>query len=349
MKKFFYLCLTLAVVALSACSDDDQSSFNFSDIKGKAVIKGCVTYQPGYVKNDGGSIKKTEIANGAVVTVEVDNSEYLSNAVGSKTYQTTADENGNYTVEIPVGVKPVVAKVSVKEFDGTYSEYVNSSLLTISGVKYSTSSAYSVRISDGKTETQNVSLEKKDVPEVTSRSLKALLKGSVVAPYEQFEYNNEKEAVGITTGTAGLANAKLVLTFSNSSDNRVLRYETSVSANGEFSLSANLFDNWNMNSTTVNVEVLASTGTITHNYRDYDYYKYVWHTQSVGVYYNTAYASASLQEKNSVVVYDFGEIYQNFSVTSDKKDIKGLGNDVDYDKNGNRLYFYNDPLNLKSN
>lgn len=43
MKNLFYLCLTFAVVALSACSDDEQSSLNFDDIQGKAVIKGVVT------------------------------------------------------------------------------------------------------------------------------------------------------------------------------------------------------------------------------------------------------------------------------------------------------------------
>lgn len=351
VKKFFYLCLTVAVVALSACSDDDQSSFNFDNVKGKAVISGKVSYSPGYVKNDAGSIMQKEIANGAIVTVEVDNSEYLGSAVGSKTYQTTADENGNYSIEIPVGAKSIQAKVSVKDYEGTYSEYVNSSLLTISGVKYSTSSPYFVSVSDGKTSNRDIELTSIEQPTVNSRNLKALLKGSVVAPVEKFTYNSEKEATGLTSGNEGLANAKVALTFSNNSDSRVIRYETTTSAKGEFSLTANLFDNWNMNSTSVRLEVLASTGTITHNYRDYtnDYYKYIWHSQPVSVYYNPAYTTASLQEKNSVVVYNFGEIYQSFTVTSDKSEIKGVGNDVDYDKNGNRLYYYNDPLYLNHN
>lgn len=56
MKKVFYSCLTLALVALSACTSDEQTSFNFSDIHGKAVIKGNVTYCPGNVTNGNGTI-----------------------------------------------------------------------------------------------------------------------------------------------------------------------------------------------------------------------------------------------------------------------------------------------------
>lgn len=86
MKKLFYLCLTFAIVALSACSDDEQSSLNFDDIQGKAVIKGVVTYNPGYLADGDNVVKKSIPAGGAVVTVEVDNSEYVATAEGTKTY-----------------------------------------------------------------------------------------------------------------------------------------------------------------------------------------------------------------------------------------------------------------------
>lgn len=72
MKKIFYLFLALTIVALSACSDDDQSSLDFNSINGRAVIKGKVTYEPGFQKGaaDNELIRQKVAAAGAVVTVE---------------------------------------------------------------------------------------------------------------------------------------------------------------------------------------------------------------------------------------------------------------------------------------
>lgn len=346
MKKFFYLCLTLAVVALSACSDDDQSSFNFSDVKGKAVIKGTVTYQPGYVKNDGGGVKQNVAANGAVVTVEVSNSEYADNALGSKVYQITTDENGQYSIEIPAGVKNVVASVSVKDFEGTYSQYVNNSLLTVSGVKYSTSSAKNVALSDGRTESVDLSLTSVKQPEIASRDIKTTVKGCVQTMVEKI-YDTNSNYSYLTTGLKSLQNAKVVLTFTNSSDNgRELRYETTTSTTGDFSVNAALFDNWQMDNTHVNLEILGFTGTITHYYLDYKDTKYNWRSQEVNVYFDpTAAGYASLSEKNLSIAYDFGKVTQYFTVIN-RDVIKGIGNSIDYDNNGNQLYERNNPLGL---
>ncbi len=347
MKKFFYLCLTLAVVALSACSDDDQSSLNFGDIKGKAVIKGSVTYQPGYVKSDAGGVKQNVAASGAVVTVEVSNSEYADGAQGSKVYEATTDENGQYTIEIPAGVKNVVASVSVKDFEGTYSQYVNNSLLTVSGVKYSTSSATNVSVSDGRTSNVDLALTSVEQPEIASRNIKTTVKGTVVTMAEKINSTINSSYSYLTTDYKSQANAKVVLTFNNAADNgRELRYETTTSATGEFSVNATLFDNWQMSNTFVSLEVLGATGTITHYYLDYKDTKYNWHSQDVSVYFNPASGGyTSLSEKNLSVAYDYGKVIQSFSATN-RDAIKGIGNDIDYDSNGNLLYERNNPLGL---
>lgn len=124
-------------------------------------------------------MKKSVPAGGAVVTVEVNNSEYVATSEGTKTYQATANENGEYTIEIPVGIKNVNAVVSVREFDGSYSEYVNKSLLTISGVTYGTMTTEIVSLKDGGAVTKNLSLDIKNKPAVESRGLNTSVKGMV--------------------------------------------------------------------------------------------------------------------------------------------------------------------------
>ena len=346
MKKFFYLFLTLAVVALSACSDDDQSSLNFNSIKGRAVIKGKVTYEPGFQKgaSENELIMQKVAAAGAVVTVEVENSEYLSGSEGTKSYEATADENGEYTVEVPVGLRPIHAKVTVKEFKGVSVSFVNSALLTVEGVKYEAANGGTyVTLSNGNTTTTNISLSQMD------NDLKAMVKGRIMVPAEDFIYGYNKEIIGIERGSKALANAKLSLRFTNSSDSRVFRYDITTSAKGEFAFTADLFDNWEMAQTKVRVEVPAFSGKMTHYYCDYGKSNNFWSNQEITLYYNPTYSEfVRLTEMNSAVAYNMGDVLvSDFAVTSDKKQIKGIGiAEADYDENGKLLYYTNDPWNL---
>lgn len=340
MKKVFYSCLTLALFALSACTSDEQTSLNFSDIQGKAIVKGNVTYRPGYVKDANGATSQTEHANGAVVTVEVQNSQYASGAQGSKTYSATTDENGNYAIEVPVGVKPIEATVSVKDYNGTYSEYINNALLTITGVNYSTSD-YQETVSNGKTITKNLELSISDMPEVKNRSLTALLNGSVVIPAEKMDYSNGQ--MNVTSTTTALKNAKVSFTFTNTADDRKIRYEMTTPANGQLGFAANLFDTWELNNTSVDIKVQGMTGNITHNYSHFT--DGSWGTQTIPVYFKPCVKSGSIGEMNNKVAYYFGEICLDFAITSNKNEIKGIGNSIDF-RNGSRYYNYNDPLGL---
>lgn len=355
MKKFFYLFLTLAVVALSACSDDDQSSLNFNSIKGRAVIKGKVTYEPGFQKgaSENELIMQKVAAAGAVVTVEVNNSEYLSGSVGTKSYEVTADENGEYTVEVPVGLEPINAKVTVKEFKGVSVSFVNSALLTVEGVKYEAADGGTyVVLSNGNTTTTNISLSQMDKDKqdiIATRNLKAMVKGRIMVPAEDFVYGYNKEIIGIKKGSKALANAKLSLRFKNGSDRREFRYDITTSAKGEFAFTADLFDNWSMDQTTVRVEVPAFSGKMTHYYCDYGKSNNFWSNQEISLYYNPTYGDfGCLTEMNSAVAYNMGDVLvSDFAVTSDKKQIKGIGiAEADYDENGKQLYNTNDPWKL---
>lgn len=245
--------------------------------------------------------------------------------------------------------------MTVKEFKGVSVSFVNSVLLTVEGVKYETANGgTSVTLSDGNTTTTNISLsqmakEKQDI--IATRNLKAMVKGRIMVPAEDFIYGYNNEITGIKRGSKALANAKFSLRFTNSSDNRQFRYDITTSANGEFAFTADLFDNWQMNQTMVRVEVPAFSGKMTHYYCNYGENNNFWGNQEINVYYNpTSSESVSLTEKNSAVAYDIEDVLvSDFAVTSDKKQIKGIGIvEVDYDEDGNKLYYTNDPWNLNN-
>lgn len=106
-----------------------------------------------------------------------------------------------------------------------------------------------------------------------------------------------------------------------------------------------------MNQTMVRVEVPAFSGKMTHYYCNYGENNNFWGNQEINVYYNpTSSESVSLTEKNSAVAYDIEDVLvSDFAVTSDKKQIKGIGIvEVDYDEDGNKLYYTNDPWNLNN-
>ena len=265
------------------------------------------------------------------------NAQYVSGAEGSKTYSATTDENGNYIIEVPAGVRPIEATVSVKDYNGTYSEYKNNALLTITGVKYSTSDQETV--SDGKTVTKDLELSISDMPEVRNRNLNALLNGSVVVPAEKLD--NSNSTLNFVSTTDALPNAKALLTFTNSSDDRKICYEMTTSADGKLSLAANLFDTWELSNTSVNIKVYGLAGNITH------YYSHCsggnWDTQTVPVYFMSNEKTCQLEEMNSKVACNFGKICLDFKTIGDKNDIKGIGNSIDT-RDGVPYYNYSDPL-----
>ena len=71
--------------------------------------------------------------------------------------------------------------------------------------------------------------------------------------------------------------------------------------------------------------------------------------QEINLYYNPKYGNfVRLTEMNSAVAYNMGDVLvSDFAVTSDKKQIKGIGiAEADYDENGKQLYDTNDPWKL---
>lgn len=123
LNKFkLFIAVATTAVAVSSCSED-QTSLSANDIKGKAKIKGIITFNEGQSYQNG---KFTEIIKPYAqdtVFVKIANSSLDPDgqAAGYTTYIALTDENGQYEVEVPAVDRQEGTKVTVqtKPYVGT--------------------------------------------------------------------------------------------------------------------------------------------------------------------------------------------------------------------------------------
>ena len=122
MKSFVkLLALALVVIMPFLQSCKKQSELELKDFAGKATITGSVQYYAGVTIKDGVSFEDYQLAVGQTVEVIMDASQLDPDASGDLVYETVVDENGQYSIEVPFGVKPATVSVKVKAFSSTFS------------------------------------------------------------------------------------------------------------------------------------------------------------------------------------------------------------------------------------
>ena len=115
--------LSLAVVAMIGCSEE-QSAFNIEDIPGKAKIMGTFTYDAGQSYTSGVYAQQIKGASGVLVKAQISNSSIKGNSTGYTIYETTTDQEGNYSIEIPAVLSGTSVEIIAVPFFATYSEVV---------------------------------------------------------------------------------------------------------------------------------------------------------------------------------------------------------------------------------
>lgn len=127
MKKNGILLTALALLAMVGCENPEQSTLDFEEIGNKATISGVVT-----INKDGNQTSIVPMA-GSSVRAEVNYSEYSSTSTGVKVFEATTNENGEYTLEIPVGTKAIAVRVQpqVLTVDGVWYTAPSSKVLTL--------------------------------------------------------------------------------------------------------------------------------------------------------------------------------------------------------------------------
>jgi len=224
MKKYFAFAFVATALMMASCEDEEQSSLDFGAIKGTATLQGQVTYTTTEYDKSGNVVNTAKIENaaGATVLVTVDNSEYANAAQGQKTYEATTNQDGKYTVEIPVGVKSISAKVEVKNYVGSYSQWTNNSLST-SEVEYY---AYSTTVSliDGQISNADLTLSQKNAATAT-----ATIQGQVT--YTTTEYDKSTNVLN-SSKKENAAGATVLVTTAYSNES----YEATTDQEGMYTI-----------------------------------------------------------------------------------------------------------------
>ena len=331
--KIAAVALVALLVALQACNN--KSELNLDTFTGKATVTGYIEI-----------LTYTESADdylpavGKTVVVEVANSEYCDGAVGVKYFYGVTDENGKFSIEVPVTNKGVEATVYGESF--VYENYLYNEVLNGTSANYidavMTTATTKITLRDGDTYYYAGSYTIESASDVEIEMQEVVLKGKLT--YTGWKLVGS-EFVGTTIPYDNMPFMIYVSTENNLdgtiSVEDISLFKGTTDAEGMFKLKVNIpfADNYQFE-----LQVSHVNNNFVHHYYDVDLGE--WKTQTVPTLFD-GYKSY----KNKFYIY--GNIVElgvvNVTTTPmTKEQVRGIGNpDVDYDgmtqiyKNGDRI------------
>lgn len=327
--KYIFKIAAVALVALLASLQacNNKSELNLDTFTGKATVTGYVEILT-YTESSADFLP----AVGKTVVVEVANSEYCDGAVGVKYFYGVIDENGKFSIEVPVTNKGVEATVYGESFvyenyfynknlKGTSANYIdavmttNNKIITLrDGDTYYYTGDYTIEsASDVETEMQEVVLKGK----LTYTGWK-LVGTNFLADY--IPYDNMPFMISVSTDNNLDGNTSV-----EDISKDYFIFKGTTDAEGMFELKVNIpvADNYQFE-----LQVSHINNNFVHHYWDIDLGE--WRTQIVPTLFDgyESYAKKSYIYGNTV---DLG--VENITTTPmAKEQVRGIGNpDVDYD------------------
>lgn len=281
MKSFVkLLALALVVVMPFLQSCKKQSELELKDFAGKATIIGSVRYVAGITIKDGVIIQDYQLAVGQTVEVIMDASQLDPDASGDLVYETVVDENGQYSIEVPFGVKPVKVSIKVKAFSSTLSIPNNYNECTVIedvlfGANYTEDN---FQLVNGEVYTLNINL----APDHSYYDYDDMDKEKVkVSGYVKYK-GWKATSGGYTTGNVAYANKPIVVYVYNNYSQADFYYDVTTDANGYFTCEVPM-----SNYDGVEIELRVKNNYIDNSF-EHHYYNVdlaEWKTQKTSVYY----------------------------------------------------------------
>ena len=152
MKNYIILIAAALTSAafLTSCTKE-QSTLTLDKIDGSATVTGTFTYDAGATRSAGSDGTEVIIDSHFVpaanqqVFVTVQNSEYISGQSGASGYQTfsgTTDQDGNFSITVPVGYTTISATVSAPSFIASKTVNVNGELIAVPNALYNSNTVH---------------------------------------------------------------------------------------------------------------------------------------------------------------------------------------------------------------
>jgi hypothetical protein len=314
---------------------------DFDSITETAVVQGYVYINKGYVKDGSNYVVKDLPAAGCEVLVKVPYTKYDADAAaGDKIFEAVCDDNGFYSIEVPVGQAAISgATVHTRPFTGTYYDLINGNILE---KEVSYDEVYtSVEIERGKTYTAaNLVVKKGTEGAIMSRNQSISIKGTVEERYEVKDADDD-----VSADTRDANKVSVVITITNSEySNEKLVFNTTTSY-GSYTLSVKVYDTWNINKTTVQVETKAYKSYVTHYYERKSKYNWIPESQSVSGIYKSASISRTLSENDLLLGAYMKDIVLTFAPDYNNNTIYGIGQSGVVYVDGVYTYKSTNPLN----
>lgn len=343
MKKSLLMMAVLAIVALTSCQEQVQSQLDFETLTDKAVVQGYVYINKGYVQDGANYVVKDLPAAGCEVLVKVPYTKYDADAAaGDKLFEAVCDDNGFYSIEVPVGQAAISgATVHTRPFTGTYYDLVNGNILE-KEVSYKEVST-TVEIERSKTYTAaSLYVKKGEESLLLSRNQSITIKGDIKERYEKKDYNDSYA----TADTRDANRVSVVITITNADYPSEKLMFNATTSYGTYTLNAKLYDTWEITKTTVQVETKPYKSTIQHYYeRKYSGGYWVPESQNVSGVYKSNSTSKALSEDELLIGTYLNDIVLSFAPDYNNNTIYGIGkSNIDY-VDGTYTYRSNNPLN----
>lgn len=366
MKKVFLKALAVfAFVGLFAsCDKPVQSELTMDSVEGIAKIQGKVTYSDG-VKKEKGVItySNEELAVGQVVVARVAMDSYVEGSVGANVYMDTVDAEGKYCIEIPVTkTNSVSFTMEVLPFYANYN-YVdpefNVKTLENQLYNYAELKDYEEYLGDYEFYLNDKGIEVQDIvvycnPETELELTDEItVKGEVVLN-KGWEKTDDKESsvedpyYWDVVSQVALADCDLTVwvQIEFNGEYYQMQYTEGIKtdSDGKFTTKVKIPADVDYEDIAVIFEATTYLGTYSHRYWDID--KDTWRQQDVDVvYYPYDYSYSGNYLDDEVRLFksvDLGTLVMDVKPTEEAFDaIKGIGNEVDFDEDGIRLYHTN--------
>lgn len=241
----------------------------------KQPSRGQVLYNQGIMVDASGTIYENymQAVASQEVYVDVDLSSYKNGSAGTKRYSAITDENGNYSITIPVGQTTISDNIEVKAFVGYYGEIVNGVTFSYDDAIYQASNATEFSVSAGDEKVVNVNLTEKPefATEGTNRSVS--VSGSIETYKEVVVYDSNNNFSDIGSTPADLDNSYVMVKVSHATDERSIYYTLTVN-DGGYADDIYFYDTWSFGDVTVSLvrpkevieESAADSKKFTHYY-----------------------------------------------------------------------------------
>ena len=332
MRKYFLV--AAAALMLVGCSKE-QSEFKSSDLKNDALpqgtVVGTVKYDAGAYKDASGVIFNEHFvpAAGQQIKIEVGNAAYVAGSAGNQTYMTEVGQDGKFSYTLPLGLAATNVTVSVIPFYAEKKVVVAGQFVSIPDALYNQGvnqapqamTNKDIKTFDFLNVTSNAAVEEKMSQKVTV-SGKVLLQQWTKDPDDAsnfiIDYKASEKKWNLVCEVTTYKSDGITV------DQTYTKTGIQTNAEGEYSFTVNLPDNWLDMTKQPTLEVYNKPeldNNFTGKYKEGT----DWKSQTCEVLYPSVSQPYNLSADNEIIPAKIDDINIEPEL-QEKEGIKGIGN-----------------------